>query len=368
MMYTDYKQRYYLRALWLVLLAALGLSLLVLSWQPSTARAQDENTNEEETVERFTFEETSDMLTVNVDVSGDEGVMLKIQAALEEEGTDDETEGTGDEQGTEDEQTTEEVNGDGEELDTGDELPRLDDADGQPVWQYVGPSEVEEVNCDSRSWVDLGYVESVMATLSDDNEADKPLRASLSISLPSDASDRTWYCFRVPFVTAEGEMDFYYKPYQLKDASAPQVVNFDFTPSAPQLEGGLPGSVAASIPEDGVTVDPQSWQYVKVAEADECNAENDDLAFNQPASENSTATIVSPDDAGDVYCFRVALADSGGTEHLYDVYQVRDLIQPVAATDDEGSSSSLLIALAVVLVLGLGGLAFYLVKGRGNKK
>ena len=385
MIHTDRKYHYYLGGLWLLLLAVIGLSLLALSWQPSTARAQDEETNGEESVERFVFEETSDMLTVKVDLSGDEGVMLKIQAPAEDEGEDEGDDGsgeeetgddqtgeeenpeddqTGEEENPEDDQTGEEENGDEEESAGGDELPRLDDADGQPVWQYAGPSDVEEVNCDSRSWGDLGYVKSAAATLADDNEEDKPLKASLSISLPDDASDKTWYCFRVPFVAAEGETDFYYKPYQLKEASVTQIVNFSFTASAPQGEGGLPGSVTASVPEDGPAIDSDSWQYVKAASADDCDAENGDLTFNQPAAGNNTATITSPDDAGAVYCFRVALADSSGTEHLYDVYQVRELIQPVAAVDDEGGSSSLWIALAIVLGLGLGGLAFYMIKRR----
>ena len=373
MIHTDPKYRNYLQGLWLLLLAVLGLSLLALNWQPSTVRAQDEG----ESVERFAFEESADRLTIHVDLSGDEGVMLKLQEAAEgegeadaqtgEEATAEEGDGeTGEQPGGEN--ADEEATGEAEEPApaAGDELPRVEGADGQPVWQYTGPSEVEEINCDSRSWADLGYAGSVAAALADDNEADKPLKASASINLPSDASDRTWYCFRVPFVPTEGGTNFYYSPYTLKEAAAPEATDLLFTDSAPQDENGLPGSVTASAAE-GTEVDPDSWQYVKVEAAEDCGAENDGLAFNEPAAANSTAAIASPDDAGAFYCFRVALAGSGGTEHLYDVYQVRELIQPAGEVDEEGSSTGLWVALAIIGGIAVIGLVFYVTKGRGGK-
>ena len=392
---------HYLGSLLLVALAAIGVGLLALHWQPAAAQAQGDDTTTENTqngtdapgenqdanqqesnteANWYEFEETDESLILTVDTSSKE-TMLKLQQAVSDDEGDDQNgdDQNGDDQNGDDQngddQNGDDQNGDDQNGDdanananaeedqdaTGLDLPRIEGKDGQPVWQYVGPASADtDLSCQSRSWSELGQPQTVAATLAEDNQADKPVKASLTVSLPSDASTDTRYCFRVPYTDAEGGENFYYISHQLTDAPEPgsDTEHFIFRQGNIQDDNHT-REITVSL-KDG---DATGWQHAQADSADLCSEENvDTLTF-----EDGDKITVTSEDAGNIYCFRAVPADQADGAYVYEAYTVpAATVASTAAGDEEGSSSARLwIALAVVAGVGVAALVIYMLsKGR----
>ena len=400
MIHVDSKSRY-LGSLLLIALAAIGVGLLALHWQPAAAQEQDEsgaeNTQEgtngtegdqngsEQGADEmgaettfYEFEEADGSLTLTVDTSS-RGTILKLQAAA---GDDDAGDQAGEDQGADQSDETDDQNGEDQntegddqagegddqngedqtgedQMAAGSDLPRVEDADDQPVWQYIGPSSLDEgLGCQSRSWSDLGQPTTAAASLSEDNEEDKPVKASLSVRLMADASTDTHYCFRVPYVAADGGENSYYISYQLTEAPEPgsDTEHFVFSPGSVQDEDQT-RDIEASLKEG----EASGWQYALVDSADICSEENaGTLTF-----EDGNRITVTSEDAGKIYCFRAVPADRTDGSYVYEAHTV-PAIDDGAGGEEESSSTRLWVALAVVAGVGIAALVIYMLnKSRG---
>ena len=304
-----------------LIIAVLAFLALIVGWQ--AVFAQDSNNEDQSTATSssealFIFEETSDMLILNVNAGA-----VDSEASL-----------------------------------------ALDEA-GQPAWYYVGPSSTDELdNCNEISWLSIeDKAREVQATLAT-NAEDAPKRASLSLELREDASDETRYCFRVPLLVNNTEVS-YYVARILEKAPTPVVAvnTLIFRPAAPAVDSAVPASVNVGV-SDGTAIDPQSWQYARVDSNDDCHADNEEISFSEPSADNNNLEL-QVEDAGAFFCFRVVLTDSGSQEDsLYKAYQV-----PGATSEtDEEATGGISRAFIVLIVIVIGIIAYIIMRSSKSKE
>lgn len=292
-----------------LVIAALIFAALAISWHAVSAQAQDEenqgNENSSSNV-LFSFEETAEMLILNVDASA-EGANASLML----------------------------------------------NEDGQVVWQYVGPSSTGELSgCNELGWQSLMDKANDAQATPLSGEGDAPKKASLSLKLRTDATSETGYCFTVPIVIGDVPTDFY-KAYTLENAPAPADDTLIFRPAAPASASEVPASVSVSVSE-GTSIKPDSWKYARVENDADCDEGNETLSFE--SLDSSTGDVVlelSAEDAGSVFCFQVTLAgtDSQEGETLYQVYPVPGVADPI--DEDEAGGVSWIFIAAIVIVIGI---------------
>ncbi len=292
-----------------LVIAALIFAALAISWHTVSAQAQDEENQGNENTssgELFSFEETAEMLVLNVDAGA---VGANASLMLNE--------------------------------------------DGEVAWQYVGPSSTGELSgCNELGWQSLmDKANDIQATLAS-GEGDAPKKASLSLKLRADATSETGYCFTVPIVDSEVQT-YYHKPYTLKDAPTPADDTLIFRPAAPVSGSEVPASVSVSVSE-GTSIKPDSWKYVRVDSVDDCDADDATLSFESLDSSIGDVVLeLSAEDANALFCFQVTLADTDSQDGdtLYKVYQVPGVADPV--DENEGGGVSWIFIVAIIVVIGI---------------